>query len=255
MSDASLEGVSVLITRPERQAAELADAIAARGGESVLFPCLEIRPRPRAEVEREADALPDADITIFISRNAVDFGSRFASGQVAAIGPTTAEALRQNDVPVDIVPEGGYDSERLLAHPALAAVDGRRVRIVRGSEGRELLADTLRERGAAVDYLSAYERRLPTYSAGELDRLARRVNGGEIDCVVVMSVATLGNLLRLAPKNCARRLAGIRLVSAAPRVLKEAIERHPGRPATLAAGPELDDILDAIAAPTPTAPD
>ena len=244
MDDESLSDTCVLVTRPEKQAIELADAIGARGGEAIVFPCLDIVARHRDEIRRDAAALAPADITVFISRNAVDFGHEYADGLVAAIGPTTAAALESTGTSVDIVPDAGFDTEHLLAAPAFADVAGKRIRIVRGSEGREMLAESLRAGGADVDYLPVYERRLPTYSAAEIEAVTRRADN--IDAIIVLSVATLNNLERLLPDATLQRLSASRLVSAAPRVIKEALQRNPDRPTTLAAGPRLSDLLEAV---------
>ncbi len=61
-----------------------------------------------------------------------------------------------------IAPQDGFDSEAVIALPEFAAdaVRGRKVLIFRGDGGRELLADTLRERGASVEYVTCYRRYL-----------------------------------------------------------------------------------------------
>ena len=89
MSEQRLLGVTVLLTRPQPQAVELSEAVQAQGGMIVSFPVIDIKPRAEVEIENELATLPAADITIFISRNAVEHGLRFASGKCAAIGPTT----------------------------------------------------------------------------------------------------------------------------------------------------------------------
>ena len=146
------------------------------------------------------------------------------------------------------------DPDRLIVvttqSRALGDVRGKRVRIVRGNGGRETLADTLRERGAIVDYLEVYARRLPAYSAGELDTLEKRWQSGGIDAVVVMSVQSLRNLERLQPLACRESLAGTVLVTPAARVLKEVHDACPGCPTVLAGGPGASDIVDAIVSAT-----
>ena len=60
-----------------------------------------------------------------------------------------------------IVPSERFDSEALLALPELETVAGKRIAIFRGEEGRELLGDTLRARGASVEYVACYRRVQP----------------------------------------------------------------------------------------------
>lgn len=247
MADVALRNVGVLLTRPEQQSRELGRAIEQRGGTALVFPALIIAPREHDDVAADASELPDPDITIFISRNAVEYGIDWAMGQIAAIGPTTAAAIEAAGRRVDIQPASGFDSEALLAEPAFADVDGKSVRIIRGNAGREKLAETLKARGARVDYLSAYKRLLPEPSPQALCDLESAWENGRINAVVVMSVQSLHNLRELLPDTCLERLASTPLVSPAARVIKEARRAFPGGPAILAAGPRTSDLVSAIA--------
>lgn len=248
MAERLKPGFGVLVTRPQNQAAELAEEIEARGGRVFLFPVLEIRSRPEHDVLNEAARLPDADVTIFISRNAVDHGLAYASGRLAAIGPATAAAIRQAGRQVDVCPAAGFDSEHLLAEPDFADPNGRVVRIIRGNAGREHLARELRARGARVDYLAAYERCLPEVSESERTRLEEALADGQIDATVVMSVESLTNLARLLSPAATAALSGTPLVSPAGRVLKEAGGHFSACPVHLANGPGASDIVDALVA-------
>lgn len=239
-------GYGVLVTRPRAQAGDLAEAIRARGGEPVLFPTIEIVPRDASQVAAEASALPAPDITIFVSRNAVQHGLAFAGGQLAAIGPTTAAAIRELGADVAIVPGAGFDSEALLAEAAFREPAGRRIRIIRGGGGREALADELTRRGARVDYLESYDRVRPTCTPAQLSALAARWQAGGIGAIVIMSVESLANLADLLPAGCRPTPAGPLLVTPAARVLKEVRTRFPGCTAVLAAGPRANDIVDCI---------
>ncbi len=242
-----LDGIAVLITRPRDQSAELAAMIESRGGTAIVFPSLEIVPRDPASIDADLAALNPADISIFISQNAVDHGLAFAEGLVAAIGPTTAAAIERAGKTVAIRPVAGFDSEHLLAEPAFDDVTGKTIRIIRGGPGRERLADDLRSRGARVEYLSAYERRLPDYSERELGELEDRWRRDGIDAVVIMSVQSLVNLEKLLPDWCRRQLAITPLVTPSGRVLKESLKRFPGCRAILAAGPGAGVIADSLA--------
>jgi hypothetical protein len=149
----------------------------------------------------------------------------------------------------------GFDSESLLKEPALNDVNGKRIRIIRGSEGRELLAETLRERGATVDYLSVYERVLPKISAGQLLEVETAWLAGRINAITIMSVETLNNLLLALPKILVADLVNVPLVTPAARVIKEALNRFPACRPVLASGTQATELVDAIIANHKTDPE
>lgn len=246
MPEPVLDGVGVLVTRPRHQAADLIEAIEARGGTAVSFPVIEIKARDEADVLADVAQLEDPAITVFISRNAVDHGLPYAAGKLAAIGPTTAEAIDKAGARVDICPSSGFDTEHLLAEAELGDIAGKTIRIIRGDGGRELLASSLEERGAHVDYVSTYLRKIPAYTSNELDSLERRWRAGGVFAVIVMSVQSLENLGVLLPAWCREQLHRTPLVTPAARVLKEAMNQYPGCPAILAAGPQASEIVDAL---------
>jgi uroporphyrinogen-III synthase len=252
MADAPLAGVGVLVTRPAEQAGDLVAAIEAAGGRSIVFPVIEIAPRNPQEIETELAGRAKPDIVVFISRNAVEHGLAWSGdGAIAAVGPATAAAIEAAARVVDIRPASGFDSESLLEEPAFKEVRGKTIRIIRGNGGRELLATTLRQRGANVDYLEVYARRLPGYSESEIEDIRERLEAGEIGVTVIMSVESLRNLLALLPDSCHAALAKTRLVTPASRVIKEVADRLPGCPATLAEGPGAGEIVRAIATLAP----
>ena len=249
MIDNDLAGVGVLVTRPRRQATELVELIRSRGGSAIEFPVIEILPREQDMVEAAAIDLPDPDIAIFVSRNAVENGLAYsAAARTAVIGPATAAALRAAGRSVDIAPADGFDSEHLLEEAELHDVSGKHVRIIRGVGGRELLADILRNRGAIVDYLEVYERVAPHYSAEQTAELEQQWRSGAVNTVTVMSIESLDNLVSLLPEWCATALANTLLVTPAARVIQEALNRFPGIPARLASGPQASKMVDAILA-------
>lgn len=193
-----LAGRTVLVTRPAHQAVALAQAIRAAGGTAFEFPALAVEPVPLDELSVPLARLAEADIAVFISPNAAQFGMAAIRAsdalpgaiRVFAVGPGTARALQAQGVSGVITPDG-QDSEALLALPQLQDVAGKRVLIVRGVGGRVLLAETLRKRGAQVDLMECYRRLRPQADATPL--LARWQAGG-IDAVTVTSAETLHNL-------------------------------------------------------------
>jgi uroporphyrinogen-III synthase len=197
----ALAGRTVLVTRPAHQTAALVDMIDAAGGVAFAFPALDIEVVPVETLAAPLAQLRNADIAIFISPNAAQFGMAAiqaggglpAAIEVFAVGPGTARALQAQGVSGAIVPHG-HDSEALLALPQLQDMAGKRVVIVRGVGGRALLADTLTARGAEVHFLECYRRVRPQVDAAPL--LARWQAGG-IDAVTVTSAEMLRNLAAL----------------------------------------------------------
>lgn len=255
MTDAPLKGFGVLVTRPRAQAAELIEEIHSKGGNAICFPAIEIVSRDASAIAADAAALPQPDIAIFISRNAVAHGLAHAAGAMkGATGPATAAAIESAGHSVEIKPDQGYDSESLLGEPALQNVAGKQVRIIRGGDGRELLAETLRERGATVDYLSVYERLRPSTTPDSLAEVELAWREGKINAVIVMSIETLSNLIALLPEWCVQQLDIVPLVTPAARVIKEALDRYPASSPILASGPQAANMVDAIIANLRTDP-
>jgi len=249
VSDASLAGLRVLVTRPVDQAEELATAIEAAGGVAIRFPAIRISGLEPNVIATAFAALPEPDIAIFVSSNAVIHGLscvRKSNAQLAAIGPATAATLQQAGRPADISPGSGFDSEQLLKQPALQNVRGKRIVIVRGQSGRALLGDTLTDRGASVHYLAVYRREKSTVPAEEIVRLDSAWQDHGIDCVTVMSVETLQGLMQLLPPTSLDRLRETPLVAPGERVIQTIMELVPGIPAIKASGPRTADILNAL---------
>jgi uroporphyrinogen-III synthase len=249
MTDKELAGIGVLVTRPKHQATDFVSAITQKGGVAIELPVMEVIAHDAAKIEHDVASLLEADIAIFVSANAVRLGLAHAgTAKIAAIGPATAIAIRRHGREVDIQSVDGFDSEHLLNAEELQDVHGKVIRIVRGNVGRELLARTLRARGAIVEYLAVYRRQIPEYSGEELAKITEQWRAGKVDVVTIMSVESLQNLLKILPRECQELLVNTSLVTPAQRVVQEAAARLPGIPTTLAKGPQVNDIIDAILA-------
>ena len=202
---AGLAGRSIVVTRPRDQAAALCDAIVALGGHPLPFPLLAIAPASDpAPLNAAVARLAAYRYAVFISPNAVDHavpailraGPWPAGLRAAAVGPGTARALAGLGIGDCLLPEGRFDSEGLLACDALAPaqVRGQHVAIFRGDGGRELLADTLRARGAEVDCITCYQRSGPPNGPEMLLAAWRR---RQLDAITVSSSEGLRHLLGL----------------------------------------------------------
>ena len=242
-----LAGSRVLVTRPTAQSDSTITAIEAAGGVGIRFPVIDISPRDAAAINDDLSGMTPPDITVFISSNAARFGtSAVDSSKVAAIGPATRKALDELGISAEIFPQDGFDSEHLLQHAALADVAGKTIRIVRGNRGRELLAKTLRSRGAEVQELPVYERTCAAPTAEAVAELAAGWRSDGVDIVVVMSVESLQNLLQILPAELQNLLPSSLLVSPSRRVIQTAQEQLPDMPTRLAGGIEARDLVDAM---------
>jgi uroporphyrinogen-III synthase len=249
VSEGPLAGYRVLVTRPPHQATDLVAAIERAGGQAIGFPVIQIVGRDPGIVAREFASLPRPDIAIFVSRNAVDYGLpaiRDSGAAIAAIGPTTRASIEAAGADVRISSGAGFDSEQLLTHPALSEVHDKTILIIRGEHGREMLADTLKDRGADVRFLSVYRREIFPATTDDIESLDRRFREGEIDCVTVMSVETLRNLLQLLPESSLEVLRQTPLVAPGARVIQTVTELVPGISAIMASGPQAADMLNAL---------
>jgi len=235
MSAPPLAGRGILVTRPAARAGHLAQLITAAGGEAVLFPALEILSINR-EVHFEIDLNNGniinpyrPDMLVFISPTAVDQGfGRVAvlvraqpAPVLAAVGAATAKALQARAGTAVLAPQGGSDSESLAALPAFQAdaVSGKCILIVRGEGGRDWLRDTLRARGARVEYLECYRRACP---AGDVAPLLARWHGGGIAAVTVNSREALDNLMVMLPPPAHELIRTTPLFAAHPRIAAHA---------------------------------
>jgi len=196
----ALDNVGVLVTRPARQAAAFAEKLAVLGAKPVIFPAIAILPpADPAPLARAHATLDRYDFAVFVSASAVEYGApdarRWPSTLIAlAPGPGTAEALAGVGIADARIPATTYDSEGLLARTELAAPSGKRVVVFRGDGGREELGDTLRARGATVDYVACYRRAAPASGAAGLIEAFR---DGRIDAVTITSSEGLDNLWAL----------------------------------------------------------
>lgn len=192
-SDQPLAGKRILITRPVEQAAKLATLIQQAGGEPVVFPAIEIvEPANPQELAALVSTLHQFDFAIFISPTAVSRAFQHIPHwppelHAAAIGSGSAQALHQTGIQRVIAPAHGNDSEALLALPEMQQVSGKHVIIFRGEGGRELLGNTLRQRGAQVEYAECYRRAKPQADIAPLLQQ-------HLDAVVVTSREGLQNL-------------------------------------------------------------
>ncbi|MFD1215738.1 uroporphyrinogen-III synthase [Microbulbifer celer] len=202
----SLQGKHILITRPAHQSAGWQQVLAAEGAISHSIPLLAIVPITADSDPEGAQAIKNRildfdqyDHAIFVSINAVQYGFDWLDDywpqlpqgpRYYAIGAATARAIQDRGAePRADSEHNTMDSEALLALPSLQQSADQRVIIFRGRGGRTLMGDTLRQRGARVDYCELYQRQLPAEAESAL-----RDYNQPVDAITVHSGETLDNL-------------------------------------------------------------
>jgi uroporphyrinogen III methyltransferase / synthase len=230
-----LHGTTVAVTRARAQASPLAARLRELGADVIEAPAIRTQSLPA-----EVPDLSGYDLLIASSPNGVRelFGrirdARSLAGlTVAAMGPGTARALREHGIEADIVPRRSV-AEGMI--DALADVPAKRVLIARGKEGRDILPNALRERGAHVDVLALYETVPEPLDEEAINAVAAA------DYVTFTSASTVRHLLAAAGA-----LPDIKLASIGPATSTE-LRAH-GREPDLEADPHTPDgLVDALLA-------
>lgn len=168
-----LSNKTILITRPVHQAQNLARLLELAGAETLFQPAIEILPpEDWGPLDRVLDRLDHFDYLVFSSVNGVDFffqrwaetrqkAFAFSEIRFAAIGSSTAEALKAKGVTSVLAPES-FRAEELadaLVADMNATISNHRPRflLLRASRGREVLAETLRDANADVEQVVVYQ--------------------------------------------------------------------------------------------------
>lgn len=219
-----LFGQRVVVTRAADQAGSLARLLTEAGAEAVELPVIALEP---VEDMNALLGISSYDWLVFTSVNGVRYfveamdrlrvDIRRWPPRVAAIGPATAEAIGRLHVKVDVVPES-FVAEGLAAAFERFDMNGRKVLLARASEGRDVVPEALRQRGARVDIVETYRNVVPP----DAPALAREVFAHEPDWVTFTSGSTVKNLLSMVDRNA---LAGVRFASIGPAT-SEVMRKH-----------------------------
>ncbi len=185
----------ILVTRPRRQADGLLDGLKVAGFEPVCFPVIEIQPmEDNSALDAALNDLARYDWIVFTSVNGVEVVfSRLSYGselpRVAAIGPKTAEALRQRGIAPAFIPEE-YVAEAIM--PGLGDVRGKRVLLPRAEIARKALPEAIRAAGGTADEVAVYKT-LPA----EPDPVGLAALKDGVDWVTFTSPSTVENFMVL----------------------------------------------------------
>ncbi len=219
-----LSGVRILVGRARHQAGVLSSALRDLGATVLEIPFIEIRqPRSFKPLDSALQALDSYDWLILTSVNGVEAmwerlrklrrtKRNLKHLRVAAIGPATKKAIEQRGIKVDVVPKE-YVAESVV-RSLRRRVKGKRVLLVRAKVARDVIPSELRQAGAQVHVVEAYETVIPQSSRKRL-RTALKSPKQRPHVITFTSSSTVRNFVELLGK-AHPSLDVIRLASIGP---------------------------------------
>jgi uroporphyrinogen-III synthase len=236
-----LAGVRVLVGRTRHQASKLSVGLKASGADVIEIPFIEIRPpRSYKPLDTALKHISEYDWLILTSVNGVGAMAarmtrlqispkRFAHLRIATIGPSTRKAVESLGIQVSVVP-AKYIAESVV-ESLRGKVNGKRVLLARAKVARDVIPLELRQMGARVDVVGAYETIAPAASKKKL-RALMSAPQRRPDVVTFTSSSTVRNFVELLggrghPPHT--MLDGIRFASIGP--ITSATLREFGLPA------------------------
>lgn len=220
----TLHRLKVLITRPEHQAEKLASDIQAHAGIPIFFPTIEILPADSTMLILGIfKKIDHYDFVIFISPNAVLQSASYIrhlwpvwpkKTKIIAIGPGTENTLKTLSLSVNYRPEKNFNSDGLLALPALQNPKQKKILICQGENGCLSLISLLKKRGADVNILNLYQRQCPQLIKNNIPKQ------NEVDVIICTSNTGLKNLLSLLQPDWHDALFDKQLLVISPRIAK-----------------------------------
>lgn len=229
----SLKGKVIAITRPAKQADELADTISRFGGKPYKVPTIVIKPSLRDDlIKRFTEEIHNeqVDFLIFTSVNGVkilmdylkpnlEFYRKIEKATIIAIGPKTKKALEERKIKANLVPKS-YSSEGIIQELRKIDVGNKTVVIPRSMEGGEYLVEELKSLGAKVTEIPIYKCIVPS-DHSKVSVFIKDLIQKRIDVITFTSPSTAQNLFKLSVKFISIRdlrklLNGIVVVAIGP---------------------------------------
>jgi uroporphyrinogen-III synthase len=247
----ALQGIGVLVTRPEQQAMPLCRLLEIQGASTLRLPAIDIQALGnRRETAARVGALENFDVIVFTSANAVRFGASLLDQKrdlcLAALGPATARALNQSGYRVDLQPDEAFDSEGLLRHPRLEHPAGRRILIIKGAGGRDYLERELTRRGAQVLAADVYRRVPATPSHAVLAAVLESFRDEGIQVITATSLEIASSLLGMATPELRSEFERAHWLVPGERVAAGLRERGLSAPLVQAESAEDHDLVAAL---------
>jgi uroporphyrinogen-III synthase len=219
-----LAGKRIVVTRAQAQAEGLSSLLRQFGADVIDAPVIQIHPPDSYEaLDTALNTIMDYDWLILTSVNGVEgmfsrlepLGLSVDSLQhlkIAAIGPATEERIQDHGLVVDIVPQR-YVAEEVV-RSLRKLTKGEKVLLVRAKIARDVIPEELRQAGAQVDVVEAYQTVVPEDAKKRLQSI---FSDGPVDAITFTSSSTVKNFLSLiTATNIPEKLAKVKFASIGP---------------------------------------
>jgi uroporphyrinogen-III synthase len=250
----SLAGKRILITRAAHQASRLAEALLAKGAQTLLLPTIAIEPpESYAPLDAALAAIESASWLILTSANGARvLGERMralalplhrlAHLRVACIGPATAREAAELGLKIAVVPQE-HVAEGLVEALRGKVLPGDRVLLVRAAAARDVVPEELGRLGIHVSVVDAYRTVIPP---GSVDQVRGLLALGKTlpDAVTFTSSSSVTNFLALLQAAGLARPASLSAVSIGP-VTSRTLREHGWEPAVEAARSDIEGLVEA----------
>jgi len=229
-----LWGKTAVVTRSREQASRLVELLNAAGARCLEVPTLEIGPPDDlTPLDAALEQISGYDWVVFTSANGVKafmdrlFGQdkdvrALGRAKIAAIGPATAQALKEYGLAADVVPET-FQAEGLLDALTPHVSPGTRILLARAQVARDLLPDGLVRLGAQLDVAPVYQARAPQSIPPDAEAALRQ---GVVDILTFTSSATVHNFAALLGKAKFQQLAAGATVAAIGPITRATLSEY-----------------------------
>jgi uroporphyrinogen III methyltransferase / synthase len=250
--DKELFGKNIVVTRARSQSSTLVEKISDLGGNAIQVPTIKIDEiTPNKELEQEISNIEKYSYIILTSQNAVDIFlnnmykmnvdlRKLHNAKIVAIGPATANALRDKGIIADIIPEK-YVAESIYEALKDKLNKNDNILIPRASNARDYLLEKLSEI-CSVKEIHIYN---TVMESSDREHILKLLNESKIDYITFTSSSTVKNFINILGNENIDKLSNMKLISIGPvtsktinsyglEVYKEAVEYT------------IDGILDCI---------
>ena len=253
----SLYGQRIVVTRAREQAGQLSRRLREHGAEVLEVPTIKLEPPTRRQDLVDALlALNAYDWLVFTSPNGVSkffeyFFKQFhdmrdlGGARIAAVGPATANKLKELHLQVDLMPDEALAVEIAKAFAKFETIENLKICLLRAEVANRELPEALEALGAIVDDVACYQTVPETEDA--TGAAARLLEGGA-DWVAFTSASTVENFhARFDLPALLKRFPQLKAAAIGPETSK-ALAALGLKPALEAKQHTIDGLVEALVA-------